>query len=182
VKCTQICPEISSFIKIRQAGWVPYMESPSTFMIISHWILLRTRTVSDTSHRENMDTSFTFNNFSFFQKSCRLRIMWKKKWYGARQATANNITWRMRTACWLPKATYPQSEYVILIAFTRQVWLCKRAAILRWHVLYCMCCWTSLQILHVLLVCPVNESMSFVISNYIFNFPTKWTSAIEYLY
>ena len=28
--------------------------------------------------------------------------------------------WRMRTACWTPKATNTHSEYVILIAFPRQ--------------------------------------------------------------
>jgi len=28
--------------------------------------------------------------------------------------------WRMRIACWIPKATNTHSEYVILIAFPRQ--------------------------------------------------------------
>ena len=81
----------------------------------------------------------------------------------------------MRIACCLPKATDPQSEYVIIIAFTRQQWLRKCAALLRLHVMYCMCCWTSWQILNVRLVFPVDEPMSLVISNYIFNCPTKCT-------
>jgi hypothetical protein len=35
--------------------------------------------------------------------------------------------WRMRTACWIPKATNTQSEYVILIAFLLQQWLHEHA-------------------------------------------------------
>jgi len=31
--------------------------------------------------------------------------------------------WRMRFACWIPKATKTHSEYVILIAYPRQQWL-----------------------------------------------------------
>jgi len=34
--------------------------------------------------------------------------------------------WRMRIACWTPKATNPHLEYVILIAFPVQ-WLHERA-------------------------------------------------------
>jgi hypothetical protein len=51
--------------------------------------------------------------------------------YGrARQATDDNIIWRMRFACWINKATDTYSEYVILIAFPRQEWLRERASIL----------------------------------------------------
>jgi hypothetical protein len=39
---------------------------------------------------------------------------------------------RMRFACWLPRATDTHSEYVILIAFPRQQWLCKRVSMLRY--------------------------------------------------
>ena len=38
-------------------------EDLCTFMIISRWILLRTRNVSDKSCRENQNTHFMFNNF-----------------------------------------------------------------------------------------------------------------------
>ena len=31
--------------------------------------------------------------------------------------------WRMRIACWIPKAKNTHSEYVIHIAFPRQQWL-----------------------------------------------------------
>jgi hypothetical protein len=35
--------------------------------------------------------------------------------------------WRMRVACWIPKAINTHSEYVILIAFPLQQWLQERA-------------------------------------------------------
>ena len=45
--------------------------------------------------------------------------------------------WRMRTACWIPKAKNTHSEYVILIAFPRQQWLYERASILRYTYIAC---------------------------------------------
>jgi hypothetical protein len=44
--------------------------------------------------------------------------------------------WRMRIACWIPKATNTQSEYVIHTAFPRQQWLRERASILYLNVYY----------------------------------------------
>jgi hypothetical protein len=41
--------------------------------------------------------------------------------------TDGNITWRMRAACRITKATDINSEYVILIVFPRQQWLRERA-------------------------------------------------------
>ena len=41
---------------------------------------------------------------------------------------------RMRIACWVTKATDTHSEYVILIAFQRQQWLCERASVLRYII------------------------------------------------
>jgi hypothetical protein len=42
--------------------------------------------------------------------------------------------WRMRIACWIPKATDTHSEYTILTAFPQQQWLRERASILRLYV------------------------------------------------
>jgi len=42
--------------------------------------------------------------------------------------------WRMCIACWIPKATDPQSQYVIFIAFPQQQWLRERTSMLRLHV------------------------------------------------
>jgi len=38
---------------------------------------------------------------------------------------------RLRTSCWLTKATNKHSEYVILIAFPLQQWLRERASVFR---------------------------------------------------
>ena len=55
--------------------------------------------------------------------------MWKN--FVKRGRPQTTIIWRMRTACWITKATDTHSEYVILIAFARQQWLRERATILR---------------------------------------------------
>jgi hypothetical protein len=39
--------------------------------------------------------------------------------------------WRVRFACWIPKATKTHSEYVTLIPFPLQQWLHERASLLR---------------------------------------------------
>jgi hypothetical protein len=38
--------------------------------------------------------------------------------------------WRMRIACWIPKATNTRSEYEILTAFPLQQWLYEHASML----------------------------------------------------
>jgi hypothetical protein len=43
-----------------------------------------------------------------------------EKYGTAIQATDDNITQRMRSACWITKATDTHSEYLMLIAFARQ--------------------------------------------------------------
>ena len=60
-----------------------------------------------------------------------------QKYGSARQTTDDNIIRRMRTECWITKATDTHSEYVILIAFPRQQWLRERASVLRLYV-YCL--------------------------------------------
>jgi hypothetical protein len=53
-----------------------------------------------------------------------------EKFVTARQATDDNITRRMRFACWITKATDTHSEYVILNTIPRQQWLSERASLL----------------------------------------------------
>jgi hypothetical protein len=53
-----------------------FHEDVSTFMRLSHWILLRMRNVSNKSCRENQITHFMHNNFVW--KSCHLRDNVKK--------------------------------------------------------------------------------------------------------
>jgi len=40
--------------------------------------------------------------------------------------------WRMRIACWMPKATNTHSQYVILMVFPLQQWFHERVSMLRY--------------------------------------------------
>jgi hypothetical protein len=40
--------------------------------------------------------------------------------------------WRMRIACWIPKATNTHTDCVVIIAFPLQQWLYERASLLRY--------------------------------------------------
>ena len=66
-------------------------------------------------------THFVFSNFSFiFFESCAVyEIMWKNM---VQPDRPQMTIWRMRIACWIPKATNTHSEYVILIALPLQQW------------------------------------------------------------
>jgi len=71
--------------------------------------------ITDRISTGNQNTHFMFNNF-FSRKLC---CLWDNvgRYYRAGQATDDNIIRRMRTACWIIKATNTYSEYVILIVF-----------------------------------------------------------------
>jgi hypothetical protein len=47
--------------------------------------------------------------------------------------------WRMRIACWIPKATDTHSEYVTLIDFPLQQWLHERSSTLHYTYEYTSC-------------------------------------------
>jgi len=50
--------------------------------------------------------------------------------------------WRMRIACWIPKATNTNTEYVILIAFPLLQWLNERNSMSRYtYVTYLVVFW-----------------------------------------
>jgi hypothetical protein len=69
-----------------------------------------------------------FNNF-FFSKIVPFMRMWKN----IVQPDRPQMTiWRLRIACWTPKATRTHSEYVTLIAFPLQQWLHDCASVLRY--------------------------------------------------
>jgi len=59
------------------------------------------------------------------------------KYDGVGQATDDSI--KRRFACWATKATDIHLEFGMLIAFTRQQWLCERATTLCLYV-YCLPC------------------------------------------
>jgi len=46
--------------------------------------------------------------------------------------------WRMRTACWVPKATNTLSECVIVIAFPLKHWLLERVSMLCYTYIACL--------------------------------------------
>jgi len=60
------------------------------------------KNVSDKSCRGNQNAHFMFSVFFFFENRAVYEIMWKNivEW-GWPQMTI----WRMRIACWIPKAT-----------------------------------------------------------------------------
>ena len=92
--------------------------------------------ISDESCRENQNKHFIFNNFFFFN-SCRLRDN-VEECCRAGEATEDHITRRMRFPCRITKAVTTHSEYVI-IAFTWQKWLRKRAPLLLYTCMACLC-------------------------------------------
>jgi len=46
--------------------------------------------------------------------------------------------WRVRTACWIPKAIHTHSECVIFTDFPLQQWLHERASLLRCTHIACL--------------------------------------------
>jgi hypothetical protein len=106
-------------------------EDQYTFLIISRSVLFRRRNISDKSCSENQNKHFLLNksspspleNLSGY-KITRKNIV--------RSDTPQMKIWRMRIACWVPKATQTHLEYVILIAFPVQQWLHAGASMLRY--------------------------------------------------
>jgi hypothetical protein len=105
-------------------------ESLCRFMVLSRLILFRKKNVSEKFAEKNK-TYFMYKNL--FRKSCRL---WHnvEKYCRTGQATGDNITQRMSSACWITKATDARSECEILIAFQQQQWLRECALMLRLYV------------------------------------------------
>jgi hypothetical protein len=119
-------------------------------------ILLWMRNISDRSCRENQNTHFTSINVPPppppppTKKTVVPFIGWRSKvqpWGRGGGGTENNITQRMRFACWITKAWDLTSEHVILIALTLQKWLREYALLLRvcvYCLSYCNCEWLCL--------------------------------------
>ena len=99
-----------------------------TYVVISHWILLRIN-ISDKGCTENQHTFFVRHFFPSFLKSFRLWHNMEN--YGAIGLfTDDYIIRSTRNACWITNARDSHSEYVVLIAFPQQHWLCERALML----------------------------------------------------
>jgi hypothetical protein len=70
------------------------------------------------------------NNFFFFRKSC-LTLDIVEKYCTGKEAMDDNVIRHIRFACWIIKATYTHSEYVIFMAFERQQLLSEGTLMLR---------------------------------------------------
>jgi len=55
-----------------------------------------------------------FSNFFFSENRAVYEILWK---YTVDPGGAQMAIWRMRIVCWITKATYAYSGYVIFIVF-----------------------------------------------------------------
>jgi len=91
------------------------------------------RNVSDKIYRENQNIHFAFNNFK--KKSAVYEEMWKNI---VERVRPQMKIWRMRIACWIPKATNTYSEYIILIAFPLQKLLQECSSIFRYAYIACL--------------------------------------------
>ena len=85
---------------------------------------------SDVIRGETRNTHSVFSNFFFiFENRTVYEIIWKNMVERGRPQMA---IWRMRIACWIPKATDTHLECVILISVPLQQWLYESASMLRY--------------------------------------------------
>jgi hypothetical protein len=88
-----------------------------TLMIIPRWILLRMINVSCKTCAENQNIFYVQQ---LFRHPTIYGITWKNVVKLDRPAIDDNITQRMRFACWISKVTDKHSEHVMRIALPRQ--------------------------------------------------------------
>jgi hypothetical protein len=85
--------------------------------------------VSEKEIAEEIDIQVLCPITLFFENRAVYEIMWKNT---VEPDRPQMIKWRMRIACWVPKATNTYSEYVKRIAFPLQQWLHERVSMLRY--------------------------------------------------
>ena len=110
-------------------------EDLCAFRKVSSWVYRRIIHVLDKICRENQQTHSVCNSIFFFENRTVCEIMWKNLVGPDRPLTT---LWRIS---WVTKATYIQSEDVILTGFTRQEWLRKRVSIVCLYVHWLLFCW-----------------------------------------
>jgi hypothetical protein len=104
-------------------------EDLCTFLVISRWILIRIRNVSEKKVVEKIKHTFMLNIF-VFQNLAVYQIMRKNM-----ARSPQTKIWRMRFACLLTKAADTHSEYVVLIAFARHQPYGESNSLLRYSTL-----------------------------------------------
>jgi len=123
---SKICPEKLSFIKTWQILRLLYVKTNIHFwsycaQFFLEWEMFQTKVV-EKIRRHFLPSNFFSENRTFYE-------MWKN----IVEPRRPQITiWRMRIACWIPKSTKKQREYVILIASPLQQRLHERASMLRY--------------------------------------------------
>jgi len=85
------------------------MKTNVHVLVISRWILLRMRNVSDKTCRGNQNTHFIFSNV-LSQFVPFFGIMWKNI---VKPGRPQITIWRMSIAFWIPKATVTHSDVLI---------------------------------------------------------------------
>jgi hypothetical protein len=79
------------------------------------------------------NTHFEFNYF-FSENRAVYEMMWKNI---VETDRPQMTIWRMRVACWMPKATKTHSEYVTVIDFSLQQWLHESTSMVRYTFIAC---------------------------------------------
>ena len=121
---SKICRKNSSFIKIGQEERVIYMKTNVQLW----WYLAQflKREIFRTTVVERIKTHFAFN--FFFENF----TIYEKMWKNVVEADRPQMTiWRLRNACWIPKATNTL-RFVILLASPLQQWLHEPASLLHY--------------------------------------------------
>jgi len=78
---------------------------------------------------EKIKTNILRSIFIFFFENCAIYEVIRKN--AVEHGRTQKTIWRMRTACWIPKATNRNWVCVILTALPLQQWLLERASVLR---------------------------------------------------
>jgi hypothetical protein len=112
-------------------------EDLCTFMIISFWIILRMRNISEKNFGRK-SKQILCSRTLFFRKSYSL---WDNVEKYRRLKSPQVTKWRMCFVYWITKTIKQHSEYVILIAFLWQKWLRCRAWMLRYRYFACIVKW-----------------------------------------
>ena len=103
------------------------MQTNIHFMIISRSFILRMRNIWDKMWRKSKRT-FLYSITLFSPKNLSvIEIMWENI---VEPVRPQMTIWRMRIACWIPKATNTYSEQAIRIAFPLQQWLHEHTSLL----------------------------------------------------
>jgi len=108
-------------------------EELSTFMILSLWMRLRMRNISD-KFGVKLEAHILYSVI-FFENLAFYVVTWtilyspvNHKW---------QTIWSIRIACWVPMSTNAYSEHIIVIAFPLQQWLQERSSVLCYKYIAC---------------------------------------------